>query len=148
MEKHSAKPVNKTADKKRAGLIAAACVLALGLIALGVWNFWLKDYLAAGKADPVYVNSVASITGMGNTETRYSGLVEPQQVMKVNKDESRTVAEVLVKEGDQVSVGTPLFRYDTEEMVLTIRQAELELEGIGNQISTLQDSKKIGRAHV
>ncbi len=143
MENHSAKPVNKTADhKKRAVLIVLACVLVLGLVALGLWNFWLKDYLAAGKAEPVYVNSVASITGMGNTETRFSGLVEPQQVMKVNKDESRTVAEVLVAEGDQVSVGTPLFRYDTEEMVLTIRQAELELEGIANQISTLQDQKK------
>ena len=113
-------------------LIAGACV----------WFFWLRGYLAASSADPVYVTSVASIVGAGSdTDPRYSGLVEPQEITKINKDDTRTVADVMVKEGDEVQVGTPLFRYDTEEIQLSIRQAELELEGIANQIATLKDQK-------
>lgn len=130
-------------SKKRTGLIVVSSIVAVAVIALCVWFFWLKDYLAAGNADPVYVSSVASITGAGSdSDPRYSGLVEPQQITKINKDDTRTVSEVLVQEGDEVSVGTPLFRYDTEEMQLSIRQAELELEGISNQITTFQDQKK------
>lgn len=136
-------PGKKPRDKKRTALIAAGCAAALIVIGLCVWFFWLKGYLAASGAEPVYVSSVASITGAGlDTDPRYSGLVEPQKITKISKDDTRTVSEVLVTEGDQVSVGTPLFRYDTGEMDLSIRQAELELEGIANQITTLQDQKK------
>lgn len=145
MEKTAAKrnPVNKPNDKKQKLITALVCVGVALLILLCLWFFWLRGLMAASSATPAYVNSVASIAGMsGSVDTRYAGLVEPQEVLKVNKDESRTVAEVLVKEGDPVSVGTPLFRYDTQEMELTIRQAELELEGIANQLSTLQDQKK------
>ncbi len=145
MEKNTAKrnPVNKPKDKKQTLITVLVCVGAAALILLCLWFFWLRGLMAASSATPAYVNSVASIAGMsGSVDTRYAGLVEPQEVLKVNKDESRTVAEVMVKEGDPVSIGTPLFRYDTQEMELTIRQAELELEGIANQLSTLQASKK------
>lgn len=141
------RPGNKHASpsggKQRTILIAVALVAAIGLAALCVWNFWLKGYLAASNAAPAYVSSVASITGAGlDTNPRYSGLVEPQKITKINKDDTRTVAEVLVKEGDQVEVGTPLFRYDTDEIQLSIRQVELDLEGISNQLTSLQDQKK------
>lgn len=129
--------------KKTVGLIVAGVIAAVVIIGLCVWFFWLRGYLAAKKAEPVFVNSVSSITGVTtDTDPRYSGLVEPQKITKVNKDDTRTVSDVLVMEGDQVYVGDPLFRYDTGEMELSIRQAELELEGIGNQLTVLQDQKK------
>lgn len=133
------KPTVKKVDKR---LIAAGVVIAVIIIALCVWFFWLKGYLDAKNASPVYVTPVSSITGvMSDTDPRYSGLVEPQKITKVNKDESRTVSEVHVSEGDPVYVGDPLFTYDTGEIDLSIRQAELELEGISNQLTTLQDQK-------
>lgn len=136
-------PGTRPSGKKRTALIAVTVAAVLLIVAACVWFFWLKGYLAASNASPVYVASVASITGTGaDTDPRYSGLVEPQQITKVEKDESRTVAEVMVAEGDEVQVGTPLFRYDTDEIQLSIRQAELELEGIANQISSLKDQKK------
>ncbi|RKJ39612.1 efflux RND transporter periplasmic adaptor subunit [Acutalibacter sp. 1XD8-33] len=136
-------PGRNPQNKKRPALIAAGCAAGLVIIGLCVWFFWLKGYLEASGASPVYVSSVASITGAGvDTDPRYSGLVEPQKITKINKDDTRTVSEVLVAEGDPVSVGTPLFRYDTGEMDLSIRQAELELEGIANQITSFQDQKK------
>ena len=130
----------KHKSKKKPVVIVLVCLAVLAAAAACVWFLWLKDYLAASSAPPVYVNSVASITGMDmGTNPRYAGVVEPQQTYDVTKDESKTVAEVLVAEGDQVQPGTPLFRYDTEEMQLTLEQAELDLEGISNQISTLKN---------
>ncbi len=138
--------INKTPgprDKKQIALMVLACAAAVAVIGLCVWFFWLRGYLAASGADPVYVRSVASITGSSaSANPVFAGLVEPQQLTKVSKDDSRTVADIMVKEGDPVRVGDVLFIYDTEEMQLSIRQAELELEGIANQISTLKDQIK------
>lgn len=129
-------------NKKKPLIIVFSCVAVLAVFAVCFWFFWLKDYLAAANATPAYVNSVASITGMNTGAVpRYSGIVEPQKVTKVEKDESKTVAQVLVVEGQEVHIGDPLFAYDTEEMQLSLKQAELELEGIANQITTLQNQK-------
>lgn len=142
MENTMTKKHSQPKGKKPVLLIVAAVLAVLLIAGACVWFFWLKGYLAASQAAPVYVTSVASITGSSSdTDPRYSGLVEPQEITKINKDDTRTVADVMVKEGDEVQVGTPLFRYDTEELQLSIRQAELELEGIANQIATLKDQK-------
>lgn len=129
-------------NKRKPLIIILSCAAVLAAFAVCFWFFWLKDYLAAANATPVYVNSVASITGMNTGAVpRYSGVVEPQKITKVEKDESKTVAQVLVTEGQEVHIGDPLFAYDTEEMQLSLKQAELELEGIANQITTLQNQK-------
>lgn len=129
---------------KRKTLVVVLSILLLLVVAGGcVWFFWGKNALAASKAPPVSVSAVSEIAGldMGNNP-RYAGVVEPQTTYKINKDESKTVSEVLVAEGDQVEVGTPLFRYDTDEMQLSLTEAEIALEGIANQISSLQSQKK------
>ncbi len=126
-------------NKKKPLIIALICVAVLAVAAAGVWFFWLKDYLAASSAPPVYVNSVSSIVGLDTgANPRYSGIVEPQQTYKINKDESKTVAEVLVEPGDEVQVGDVLFRYDTQEMQASLTQAEIDQQSIANIISTLQ----------
>lgn len=126
-------------NKRKPLIIALSCIAGVVLIALGVWFFWLKDYLSVSNAAPVYVTRVSTILGFDSSSTpRYSGIVEPQQTIKVNKDESKTVSEVLVNVGDEVHVGDVLFRYDTEDIQFSLRQAELDQEGIANQISTLK----------
>lgn len=129
-------------NKKKPILIAAICVAVLAAAAACVWFFWLKDYLGAANASPVYVNSVSAIVGFDTgANPRYSGIVEPQKTTKVQKDESKTVAEILVEPGNEVHVGDTLFRYDTQEMQFDLDQAELDLQGIANQISTLKKNK-------
>ncbi len=129
-------------DGKAKGLIAAGIIVLVILVGLCVWFFGLRGYFAAQNASPVYVTPVSSITGvMSDLDPRYSGLVEPQKITKVNKDDTRTVSEVLVHEGDMVTAGQALFSYDTGEMDLSIRQAELELEGIANELTVLNDNK-------
>ena len=68
-------------------------------------------------------------------------MVEPQATYSIQKDDTKTVAEIYVTEGDQVNPGDALFRYDTEELQLQLDQAELDLEGIENQITTLENQK-------
>ena len=68
---------------------------------------------------------------------RYTGVVEPQETLKIEKDSEKTIKEILVNEGDSVSVGTPLFSYDTDEINLNLSQAELDLEGYTNEINAL-----------
>ncbi len=124
---------------KKPLFVTLICIAALALVAAGIWFFWLKDYLGAANATPVYVNPVSSIIGLNTGSTpRYSGIVEPQKTYKINKDESKTVAEVVVNVGDEVHAGDVLFRYDTEEMQFALEQAKLDQEGIANQISSLK----------
>lgn len=125
-------------NKKKPLVIALVTIGILAVLAAGVWFLWLKDYLAASNASPAYVNSVSSIVGLNmGSNPRYSGIVEPQETYKINKDDTKTVAEVFVKEGDEVHVGDVLFRYDTEDTQFSLDQAQLDLEGITNVISTL-----------
>ena len=81
---------------------------------------------AASSAAPVYVQSVADIAGLNTGAIpRYSGVVEPQQTYEIQKDDTKTVAEIYVSEGDQVTPGDALFRYDTQEIQMNLDQAKL-----------------------
>ena len=74
--------------------------------------FWLRNLWGAASASPVYVESVADITGINTGDTpRFSGVVEPQATYEIKKDDTKTVAEIYVSEGDQVTPGDALFRY-------------------------------------
>lgn len=126
-------------NKRSPLVITLICIAALAAVAAGVWFFWLKEYLSVSNASPVYVNPISSIVGLDTgANPRYAGIVEPQQTYKINKDESKTVAEIVVKEGDEVHVGDVLFRYDTQEIQWSLEQAEIDQERIAGQISTLK----------
>lgn len=122
--------------------IVLACVLVLIVAAVCLWFFWLRNLWGAAGAAPVYVESVADIAGLNTGDTpRFTGVVEPQETYKIQKDESKTVAEIYVTEGDQVTPGDALFRYDTEEMQMQLEQSKLDLESISNRITTLKNQK-------
>lgn len=129
----------RNSSKKKTVVIVIVSIAVAALVLAGAWFFWLKDLFLSVTTSPVYVNRVSNIIGLdAGTEARYSGVAEPQKTYTVNKDDSRTVSKIYVSVGDQVSPGDVLFRYDTEEMDLSISQAELDLDGIKNQISTLK----------
>ena len=82
------------------------------------------------KAAAVYVQSVSTITGMGGIAPgdRFAGIVVSEHVAEIEKDSEKTIAELLVREGDDVKEGDALFSYDTEELQLTLDKQKLELE--------------------
>ena len=134
-------------NKKKFAIIFVAIVVA-AVAAAVIWYFF-GDGRHDSK-DRVYVEKVSVIMGTATgAQNRYSGVVQPQKSVEINADSDRTVKEVLVKVGDTVEEGTPLFNYDTDDLNMDLSQAKLELENqdieISNyktQISELEKEKK------
>ena len=66
---------------------------------------------------------------------RYSGVVEPQDTVKVDKDTELKVDQIYVKVGDTVKKGDKLFSYDSAQAKLDLELAKLEYDGYGNEIT-------------
>ena len=99
----------------------------------------------------VYVQSVAELSGMGGIAPgdRFAGIVVSENVAEVNRDSDKTIEELLVKAGDDVTEGQILFSYDTEQLQLTLDKQRLELEQLlatienyKDQIADLEKQKK------
>lgn len=117
-------------NKKKVGIIMAMIV---------VMATTMGGCTGKSSADKVYVESVASLNSANSgAQNRYSGVVEPQEVWEVNKNPEKTVKELFVAEGDEVEEGTPLFEYDTDTLKAELAQAELDLEGMRNEITNYQ----------
>lgn len=121
-------------------LIAIIVVLVIAAIAVGSWFFYFKDFFASSNLPAAYVSSVASITGadMG-LSPKYSGIVESQKTVDINKDESQTVSTIYVSLGDEIEVGTKLFSYDTDLLASSLEQAEIDLDRLENNIVALEN---------
>lgn len=134
-------------NKKKAGIVLGAILLAVAAAA-GIWYY--TENVMKDSNDRVYVEKVSTIMGTNTgVWNRYAGVVEPQKSVEVNADADREVSEVLVKVGDKVKKGQPLFHYDAEEQALEWEQAKLEVEnfdieisGFKKQITELENEKK------
>ncbi len=134
----------KNSSKKRKGIIIGVVVAVIVVLVFGIWWKFFRtseenwdDYIDDGSFVDIGANSY------------FNGIIEPQQTWDIKKDDSRTVSEIFVQEGDVVTIGQQLFSYDTAETSLQIQQAQIELEGIQNeitgydsQIKELQNLKK------
>ena len=125
------------------GVCGAVCV---GGLAAGI--FFIRGAGEGKIEDMAYVVSVSSMNDMAGTQ-RLAGVVESQKTLEVQKDSEREVKEVLVKAGDDVEVGTPLFTYETGTLEMDIQQAQLDLErtdsemqNLRSQIQQLEKEKK------
>lgn len=105
----------------------------------------------SGNSSAVYVQSVAELCGMGAIAPgdRFPGMVVSENVTEIQRDSDKTIAELLVKEGDDVTQGQQLFAYDTDELQLELDKQKLELEQLEatvknykEQISDLEAEKK------
>lgn len=123
--------------KKKIIFISAGAAVVLILLII-IWFFVSRKSSSSADGAVAYTTPVSmlttSTTGMVN---RYAGVVEPQKTVKIQKASDKNVKEVFVKEGDTVTRGAPLFAYDTDEIQMKLSEAELELERIGTEISTL-----------
>ena len=117
------------------------------------WKKWLAMGCAmtlcaalAGCGDhtKVYVQSVEVLASQGGIAPgdRFSGLVVSEHVTQIKKDDNKTVAELLVKEGDDVKQGQGLFSYDTEELQLTLDKQRLEVEQLNASIENYKSEIK------
>ncbi|MDE6905847.1 MAG: efflux RND transporter periplasmic adaptor subunit [Lachnospiraceae bacterium] len=121
-------------SKKKVGIIIGTVAVIAAAAAVAVWKF--GGNMGHDSKDRVYVEKVSAIMGSSaGMQNRYSGLVQPQKTVDITADSERTIKEFLVKEGDTVEEGTPLFVYDTEDLEMELQQAKLEIENQDLEIS-------------
>ncbi len=123
--------------KKKRIVIAACAVAVLGVAAFFGWQYF------GGSTDDgtgVYVQPVAELNmATAPSISRFAGVVESQESVNVDPQNGKKVATLLVKEGDTVTEGQALFRYDTDAIKLDIQQAELDMELAEQNIQSLKD---------
>ena len=130
--------------KKNKVKITVISLVVIGFIGVAGFFIWKSGQSSNGLT--AYVDSVSMITGLGSgsgLSNRYSGVVEPQETIEINRNQERQVKEIYVKVGDKVEEGTELFTYDTDEMSLNLSQAELELERLAASITSLNEQIKL-----
>ena len=116
--------------------LTLVCCLTLSLAACG------------GGGNAVYVQSVKELSGMGGIAPgdKFPGMVVSENVTEIQKDQNKVVAEVHVKEGQDVVEGQELFTYDMDQMKLALDKQKLELEQlkatIENYKSQIESLKK------
>lgn len=113
---------------------------------------------AAGCGDQtaVYVQSVSALSSMGGIAPgdRFAGMVVSENVTEIKKDGDKSVKELLVKAGDDVTEGQALFSYDTDQLQLNLDKLRLELDQMyataqnyRSQINTLtQERNSVGES--
>ena len=116
-------------------LLVLAILAGLGF---GGWYAYERFFAEGPKEGTVYVQSVAAITGAGpaGARSRYAGVVEPKNVIKVDPDKDLTVKECFVAAGDKVAEGAPLFSYDVDSLQIAYDQLQLDILGLENGIKT------------
>ena len=114
--------------RKLAALILAACMV-VSLTACG------------GDGTAVYVQKVSDLANYGGIAPgdRFAGVVVSENVAEVQKDMDKTVDELFVKEGDDVTEGQELFTYDTQQLQLNLDKQRLELEQLKATIDNYKD---------
>ena len=112
---------------KRTIASAAALCLALGLVLTG----------CGSKDKAVYVQQVSSLTGV-SSQDRFSGLVVSENLTEIKKDSDKQVAELMVKEGQDVKEGDALFSYDTDQLQLNADKLDLEREQLSSSLEDYQ----------
>lgn len=126
--------------KKKSIIITCACIAAALVIGGVGWFVWGRS----GNAEDdnvVYVNKVEKLMSLGSGNgvlNRFAGVVEAEDTWKVQQNSEKTVKEILVQEGQEVQVGTPLFSYDTEKFKTDLEQAKLDQERIDNEIENMK----------
>ena len=83
----------------------------------------------------MYVQQVSSLTGI-SSQDRFTGLVVSENLTEIKKDSDKNVAELLVKEGQDVQEGDPLFSYDTDQLQLNADKLDLEREQLSAASAT------------
>ena len=126
---------NKKPEKKTIILLsAAAAVFTMAM----VYGFHGK-HKVENQEPVIYVQSIDSLMNPGADAgriNRFPGVVQTQKQTDIQLEQDKMVKEILVNEGDTVSVGTVLFTYDTEKEKDLLAKAELDAERLASELST------------
>ena len=121
----TATPRRRNRNGRRLILIIGGIALAIAAIALAIAAL-LPRPPAAGTL-PQGWQAVEAVSGTIAATVSATGNVEPRAEAELRFETTGTVAEVLVRPGDQVEQGQPLARIDTTALQLQVEQAQADL---------------------
>lgn len=125
--------------KKRICTVIIVLVIVCA-VCVGGFLVWKKTGKGGSKSSQkVYVQKVSSLNTASDfklSNRSFLGVVEAQESVDVKYDSSKTVDEILVKNGDSVKKGDKLLTYDVEAINLQLEQAKLEVERLQNEIAS------------
>ena len=94
-------------------------LITLIVVVIGVAGFFMWKSRPSNNGLTAYVYSVSMITDLGSgtgLTNRYSGVVEPQETIEINRNQERQVKELFVKIGDKVEEGTVMVVYKITDL--------------------------------
>lgn len=125
--------------KKRICTVVIVLVIVCA-VCVGGFLIWKKTGKGGSKSSQkVYVQKVSALNTVSDfnlSNCSFLGVVEAQESVDVKYDSSKTIDEILVKEGDSVKKGDKLLTYDVEAINLQLEQAKLEVERLQNEITS------------
>ena len=120
---------------KNKKILIAVLVVVVAIVAT-IFTFFQRNLGGTSGGAVAYVDTISNIMGLsGGGNDRYSGVVESQQSVKVNKNQEKKIEQVFVSVGDQVIPSTVLFRYDVSEAQKQISSINLEIESLNGTIT-------------
>ena len=131
---------------KKTPLIIGGTVLTLGLIGGGIFAFQ-----ALGNRSEIEVIPVSYVsTSWWGDYNESSGYVSSDMVQEVKLQDQKIVQEILVEEGQQVSINDPLMVYDgtlveleLEMQRLMIKNLDVQIQSSKQALQKLQSTKPI-----
>ena len=129
-----------TINKRKKIIAAISGIVFIAIVGIGGMKI-VKNNDPSTNKQVVYVEQVGDLVNSGadyGRIERFSGIVETQKQVEVNPAPDRPIKELLVAEGQNVSAGTILFKYDVEKEIEKLAKLQIELERIDN---TIQNKK-------
>ena len=129
--------MNKFKQVNKKYIIAAAAIAVVAIVC-----FLLLRKGGSEGEDIAYVSSVKSLTGRGalGAVNKLPGIVESQETWSVSRNSDVEVEELHVEVGQEVSAGDPLFTYSTAKYEEDLKQAQIDLERLNNELTSTQET--------
>lgn len=117
---------------KKVIAVIVGIAVTFGVIVGGVFAY--KSYQNENLVVEVQPVSYINWGYWGDSESSY-GMVTNDSAQEIYLDSAKSIKQVYVEEGEEVSVGDPLMEYDTAELRIDIQRKELEINTIENNIA-------------
>ena len=89
----------------------------------------------------VNVEQAGMLATAAASSDKFAGVVISENVVEINRDADKQIAELYVAAGDEVRINEKLFAYDTDTLSLTIDKQELEMDKLEQQIADYTTQK-------
>lgn len=129
---------NKVNIRKRL-IISGICLLVIAGIIFGSVTY--ANYRKDQKTVEVLPMNYVSSSGWGGQSTT-QGNIFSDYVQELFPDSQKTISEIFVTEGQQVSIGTPLLQYDKTSLELAVEAREIDVKKVEVKIDEAQRKLK------